>query len=76
MLVSEFKKRLPRTELLIAFIGDRIDRNVFKYPLTMSIDDAFIITPIKYGSKELDDLTINKELRNFITNNKIHFDIK
>ncbi len=42
----------------------------------MDIDDAFIITPIKCSSKELYDLTIAKELRNFVTNNKIYFDIK
>ncbi|PIM95769.1 Electron transfer flavoprotein small subunit [Candidatus Hodgkinia cicadicola] len=71
MAASEFKKRLPGTKLLVAFIGDRIDRNVFKYTLAMGIDDAFIITPIKCSSKELGDLTIAKELRNFVINNKI-----
>ncbi|PIM95318.1 Electron transfer flavoprotein small subunit [Candidatus Hodgkinia cicadicola] len=70
MAAVEFKNKYPGVKLSAVCIGDDVDKNIFRYVLAMGVDEAFMFRSIKHRIKDLDYLTITKELKKFINMNK------
>ncbi|PIM96406.1 Electron transfer flavoprotein small subunit [Candidatus Hodgkinia cicadicola] len=70
MAAVEFKNKNPGVELSAVCIGDDVDEKIYKYVLAMGVDEAFLFRSVKHRIKDLDDLTIAKELKKFIKINK------